>query len=148
METYSSLNCSASTKAPSRTLFAAWLICCCTAPVTFGMRPSRVFDFTRESLRTHTQPREQRRDDAVLLRDERAQKVQRLDLLMIVARRNVLRRLHGFLSFQCEFVEANHWFVPPVPRKSAGPVFLTGPCDCHEHAIPRRRQLTSRCSRR
>ncbi len=42
VETYSSLNCSASTKAPSRTLFAAGLICCCTAPVTFGMRPSRV----------------------------------------------------------------------------------------------------------
>ena len=63
------------------------------------MRPSRVFNFARESVRTHAEPREQRRDDAVLLRDERAQKMQRLDLLMIVARGDVLRRLHGFLGF-------------------------------------------------
>ncbi len=34
VETYSSLNCSASTNAPSSTLFDAGLICCCTAPVT------------------------------------------------------------------------------------------------------------------
>jgi hypothetical protein len=40
--------------------------------------------------------------------------VQRLDLLVIVARRNVLRRLHGFLGFQCEFVEADHRSLPRI----------------------------------
>jgi hypothetical protein len=34
--------------------------------------------------------------------------MQRLDLLMIVARGDVLRGLHGFLGFECEFVEADH----------------------------------------
>ena len=79
-------------------MFAAGLICCCTAPVTFGMRPSRDFNLARQRFRTHAQPRKQRRNNAVLLRDERAQKMQRLDLLMIVARGNILRRLHGFLG--------------------------------------------------
>jgi hypothetical protein len=29
---------------------------------------------------------------------------------MVMPRGNVLRRLHGFLGFQCEFVEADHLF--------------------------------------
>ncbi len=65
----------------------------------FRDAPEPSFNFTRESVRTHAEPREQRRDDAILLRDERAQKMQRLDLLMIVARGDVLRRLNGFLGF-------------------------------------------------
>ena len=40
-----------------------------------------------------------RADNSVLLRDERAKQVQRLDLLMIVARGDVLRRLDNFLGF-------------------------------------------------
>jgi hypothetical protein len=48
--------------------------------------------------------------------------MQRLDLLMIVARGNVLRRLHGFLGFQCEFVEADHLFLPHI-QKTARPVY-------------------------
>jgi hypothetical protein len=43
-----------------------------------------------------------------LLCDERAKQVDRFDLLMIVARGNILRRLNGFLGLQCEFVKANH----------------------------------------
>ena len=65
----------------------------------FRDAPEPRFDFARQSVRTHAEPREQGRDDPILLRDERAQKMQRLDLLMIVARGNVLRRLHGFLGF-------------------------------------------------
>ena len=107
-ETYSSLNCSASTNAPSRTLFDAWLNCCCATPVTFGRRPRRVSISLGQSFRADAQTRQKRRHNPVVLRDERAQQVQRLDLLMVVPRGNVLRRLNGFLSFQCEFVEANH----------------------------------------
>ncbi len=61
--------------------------------------PKRTFNLARQRFRTHAQPREQRRNDAVMLRDERAQKMQRLDLLMIVPRGNVLCRLNGFLRF-------------------------------------------------
>ena len=39
----------------------------------FRDAPEPVLDFARESVRTHAEPREQGRDDAVLLRDERAQ---------------------------------------------------------------------------
>src|SRR5579863_3593632 len=52
--------------------------------------------------------------------------MQRLDLLMIVARRNVLRRLHGFLGFQGEFVEADHFFLP-LDQKTLGPSYRPAP---------------------
>jgi hypothetical protein len=47
-----------------------------------------------------------------VLSDKRGQKMQRLDLLMVVPGSDVLRRLDGLLSFECEFVEADHLFVP------------------------------------
>ena len=44
--------------------------------------------------------------------------MQRLDLLMIVAFGDVLRSLHGFLGFYGEFVEADHWLLPPDSKNS------------------------------
>src|SRR5579864_5891827 len=86
--------------------------------------PKTRFNLARQSIRAHAEAREQRWNDAVLLRDERAEYMQRLDLLMIVARGNVLRRLHGFLGFQCEFIEADHLFLPRI-QKTLGPAYRT-----------------------
>src|SRR6202049_1822369 len=70
--------------------------------------------------------------------------MQRLDLLMIVARRDVLRRLHGFLGFQCEFVEADHYDfasrskihrLKSVLRKTVGAGFQPAPV-LSRHAAP------------
>jgi hypothetical protein len=52
--------------------------------------------------------------------------MQRLDLLMIVPRGNVLRRLNGFLSLQCEFVEADHLLLPRN-QKRVGPFYQPAP---------------------
>src|SRR5882762_10889906 len=43
--------------------------------------------------------------------------MQRLDLLMIVPRGNILRRLNCFLRFECEFVEAEHVLSPSFAKK-------------------------------
>jgi hypothetical protein len=51
-----------------------------------------------------------------MLRNERTQEVQRLNLLMIVPSSYFLRRLHGFLGLQCEFVEAHHLCLPLIPK--------------------------------
>ena len=48
--------------------------------------PETSFDFARESIWTHAQPRQQWGNDAIVLSNKRTQKMQRLDLLMIVAR--------------------------------------------------------------
>ena len=71
-------------------------------------------DFARQRFRAHPQTRQQRRHDAVMLGDQRAEQVQRLDLLIVVPRGDILRRLHGFLSFECEFVETDHGGAPHV----------------------------------
>src|SRR6266699_5925125 len=60
--------------------------------------------------------------------------MKRLDLLMIVPRSDLLRRLNCFLRFECEFVETEHVLSPPfsrehgagcrpAPRRLSNPVF-------------------------
>ncbi len=82
--------------------------------------------------------------------------MQRLDLLVIVARGDVLRRLHGFLGFQCEFVEADHYVftsrskihrLKSVLLKTAGPAFQPAP-GLSRHPATQRQKLTLRCLRR
>src|SRR5216683_1682786 len=63
--------------------------------------------------------------------------MQRLDLLMIVTPGNVLRRLNGFLGFQCEFVEADH-YVFASQSENGGAVLPPGPFGIvtSRHAAP------------
>jgi hypothetical protein len=65
-------------------------------------------DFSRESLGRRTEALKKRAHDAVRLRHKSGQKMQRLDLLMIVAGGYLLSFLESFLSFDGEFVETEH----------------------------------------
>ena len=108
-ETYSSLNFSASSKAFSRTWLVASPRYCCETPRHFGQARKLCLDLGGKRFRPHTQAAEQRRHDAVLLRHQRGQKVQRLELLLAVFFRNVLRGLQRLLSFYREFVVSQHY---------------------------------------
>jgi hypothetical protein len=74
----------------------------------FRQSSQRRFDLAFQTLRTHPEPLQQRRNDSVRLRHKRGKQVQRLDLLLIVPRGDLLRFLHRLLRFYCEFVEAKH----------------------------------------
>ena len=65
----------------------------------FGQALDLFLDFTCELSGRHAQLFEQRRDDAVALREQRPQDMQRLDLLLSEARAHLLGGLHRFLSF-------------------------------------------------
>ena len=64
--------------------------------------------FPGELSRRHTQLFEQGRDNAVTLRDQCPEQVDRLDLLLSEARAHFLRGLHRFLGLHCKFVEPCH----------------------------------------
>jgi hypothetical protein len=86
--------------------------------------------FRQERIRVNTQFSEQRGDHAFLLRGERRQHVQRLNLLMAQCCGPLLSFGHGFLRFDREFVHANHRYCSllhlswaPVPAFSPAPRF-------------------------
>ena len=98
-ETYSSLNFSASSKAASSTLLAASLEKLLRDAADFWQAVDLLVDFARKDFRPHAQTARARQHDSVLLRHERAKKVQRLKLLLAALLGDILRGLQRFLGF-------------------------------------------------
>jgi hypothetical protein len=74
----------------------------------FGQTPEGKVNLVCERFGRRTKALKKRAHDSIGLSDESGQEMQRLDLLMIVARGNLLCFLESFLSLDGKFVETEH----------------------------------------
>ncbi len=65
-------------------------------------------NFLRQRLAAHSQARQQGRHHAVSLSHQCGKQMDRLDLLVLVARRDFLCALHGLLSLDGHFFKSQH----------------------------------------
>jgi hypothetical protein len=72
----------------------------------FWQPAKRRFHISRQRFRRCAKPSKQWTHYSIRLRNQCSEKVQRLDLLLIVPRGNFLRFLKSFLGFNRQFVEA------------------------------------------